>query len=319
MKAPWAGTCSVPRAPDRNQTRAKPTAQDPGVEEQLATGAGQGMAMASRVATSGQAGRAGRCGLRAVRCRGGTLQGRSGGGTGLGSQAGHEVGHDPVDREVAGVDHDGVVGLGEGARLAPLVDRVAPGDVGGHRLVVEVGHLLGTTAGPNLGRCREVHLEVGVGEDDGADVAALQHPAPRVRAHSRWRRTSSSRTAGLAATTLTARVTSGPRISMVASTPSTGLVRPASTVRSTLRARLATTSVSAGSIPHRGARERDAPVHGSGVQVLQTEVVGEGPAHGGLAGTGGAVDGHDPQGGVGGILGSRVGQARPETLPRSCQ
>ena len=46
-------------------------------------------------------------------------------------------------------------------------------------------------------------------------------PPPRDVAHARWRSRRSARTAGLAATTDTARVTSGPRISMVASIPST--------------------------------------------------------------------------------------------------
>ncbi len=77
-------------------------------------------------------------------------------------------------------------------------------------------------------------------------------PPPRAWVHSRWRRTSSLRTPGLAATSDTARFTSGPRISMVASTPST-VTASAVTSSSTTRASFSTGSVSAGSIPRRSA------------------------------------------------------------------
>src|SRR5579875_1041720 len=76
-------------------------------------------------------------------------------------------------------------------------------------------------------------------------------PPPWERPHSCWRRTSSRRTSGLAATTLTARLTSGPRISMVASTPSTST--RSATSRSRAAASLATCSASSGSTPRRMA------------------------------------------------------------------
>ena len=69
------------------------------------------------------------------------------------------------------------VGLHERRHLAALVEGVAAGEVGGHRLVVEVGDLLGAPLGPHLGIGGEVHLELGVGEHDRADVAALEHAA----------------------------------------------------------------------------------------------------------------------------------------------
>ena len=71
-------------------------------------------------------------------------------------------------------------------------------------------------------------------------------------AHARWRRRIASRTVGLAATIDTARVTSGPRISMEASTPST-VTSPSSTSSSKVSAMRPTGSSSAGSIARRSA------------------------------------------------------------------
>ena len=77
-------------------------------------------------------------------------------------------------------------------------------------------------------------------------------PPPRSATHSRWRRTSSARTRLLAATALTAEVTSRPRISTVASMPST--VTPWSpTTRSSPSDTSATSSASDGSSPRRSA------------------------------------------------------------------
>ncbi len=77
-------------------------------------------------------------------------------------------------------------------------------------------------------------------------------PPPRSAAQARCRRTISARTAGLAATVLTARVTSGPRISMVASTPSTETALSA-TAMSRSATMPATSVASAGSMPRRRA------------------------------------------------------------------
>ena len=69
------------------------------------------------------------------------------------------------------------VGLAQRRVVPALVEGVAAGQVGGHRLVVQVGHLLGPARGPDLGAGVEVHLELGVGEHHRADVAALHHAA----------------------------------------------------------------------------------------------------------------------------------------------
>ena len=183
-----------------------------------------------------------------------------------------------------------------GDALAALVERVAAGDVGGHGLVVEVGDLLRAAGGPHLGPGVEVHLELGVGEHDRADVATLDDAAAVALRPSRAAGRPARRArSALAATELTARVTSGPRISMVASTPSTRT--PSSvTSRSTLRARAATGSASAGVdvVAERG--EGDGSVHGAGVEVPQTEPFGQQPGHGRLARSGRTVDGDDTHG-----------------------
>src|SRR6266576_1037500 len=54
----------------------------------------------------------------------------------------HEHVDDFVDGAVRGVDLDGVVGRGQRAVLAALVERVAFRDRGRHRFVVELGDLL---------------------------------------------------------------------------------------------------------------------------------------------------------------------------------
>ena len=82
-----------------------------------------------------------------------------------------------VDAQARGVDEERVLGLDERRDLPALVQGVSSGEVGRDRLVVEVGHLLRATLGPHLGVGGQVHLELGVREDDGADVAALEHSA----------------------------------------------------------------------------------------------------------------------------------------------
>ena len=107
--------------------------------------------------------------------------------------------------------------------------------------------------GAHSRRRRDVELQRGVGEHDRADVAALRPPLPHARpptpvGGARARRAHRL----LAATALTAEVTSRPRISTVASTPST--VTPwSSTTRSSASDTSATSSSSDGSSPRRSA------------------------------------------------------------------
>ena len=94
---------------------------------------------------------------------------------------GHQRGElvdDGLHRPVAGVDHHGVVGLGQRRVGAAAVEVVAsrrwpppPRPAPGRAL------LLVAAGGAHLGRGRQVELERRVGEHDRADVAALDHPA----------------------------------------------------------------------------------------------------------------------------------------------
>ena len=183
-----------------------------------------------------------------------------------------------------------------GVGLPALVEGVAPGHVGGHRLVVEPGDLGGPALGPHLGAGAQVHLEHGVGEHDRADVAALQHAAaPLVGPLPLAAHQLGSRTPGLAATSDTARDTSGPRISMVASTPSTR-TRSAVTSSSTTRASSADRAGVGGVDAPAQGRERDRPVHGPRVEVLEPEPLGQAAGDGRLAGARGPVDRDDLHG-----------------------
>ena len=102
-------------------------------------------------------------------------------------QAGHldaprQVGDlrdDLLDRAVAGVDGRRVVGGDERRVLALLVLLVAQGLVAQDGLVVGA-ELLGAAAGALLGAGGEEDLELGVGRDDRADVAALGDPVAAV-------------------------------------------------------------------------------------------------------------------------------------------
>ncbi len=76
---------------------------------------------------------------------------------------------DLVDRDPGRVDLDRV---GRGGHLA-RVARVALAQVGGERVGAEAGAFLGAAAGALAAIRGEEHLHVRVGDDDGADVAAL--------------------------------------------------------------------------------------------------------------------------------------------------
>src|SRR5205085_12317206 len=82
---------------------------------------------------------------------------------------------DVVDRTSGRVDHDGVVGNRERRCGTGGVDAIAQGDVGGRVVVGQVAHLLVTPAGPLLLARREIHLELGLGKHNRADVTALDH------------------------------------------------------------------------------------------------------------------------------------------------
>src|SRR3954470_7747369 len=84
-----------------------------------------------------------------------------------------------VDRQVAGVDLDGVVRRHQRRVLALLVLLVAQGLVAQDDLVVGP-QLVGAPAGARLWAGRQEDLEARVGRDDRADVAALGHPVAAV-------------------------------------------------------------------------------------------------------------------------------------------
>ena len=140
-------------------------------------------------------------------------------------------------------------------------------------IVVDVAADLGDPAlGAHPRRRREVQLQRGVGEHDRCRCRG-----PRSRRRRARRPTaaggarSSSRTALLAATALTASVTSRPRISAVASTPSTTTPSSptASVERLGQRRRPPASSVTGDAAAQGGERHR--PVHRPGVEVLEPE------------------------------------------------
>ena len=169
------------------------------------------------------------------------------------------------------VDHDRVVGLAR-AGCPPVPGRARRAGRGRPPPPRSRGRAtsLDRRAGPHLRVGGQVHLELGVGEHD-----ACRCRGPRSRRRRGSRPTpaggarSSARTPGLAATMLTARVTSGPRISMVASTPSTvdRAVDAPSISRSA--ASLAPRRPRRGSMPAAQGRERHRAVHGAGVEVVE--------------------------------------------------
>ena len=83
-------------------------------------------------------------------------------------------GDDVVDLEVGRVDEHGVLG-----RLHPLaVELVARTEVGRERVRADVGALGLAAPRADVGIGLQVDLHLGVGRDDGADVAPLDHDVP---------------------------------------------------------------------------------------------------------------------------------------------
>ena len=181
-------------------------------------------------------------------------------------------------RHVTGVDDDRVVGRTQRRHRAGGVQVVAALHVGQHRLVVAgeaVGDVLVVAPPrPFLGRRGQEDLHVGIGQHDGADVAALDHDAAGPSASSRCRSTSRVRTSGTAETAETALVTASPRISTETSSPPRKY-RSSSGSKPTARS-----TSDASSADRRGVVEVDTgaqhgqrhdPVHRTGVQVARTQ------------------------------------------------
>ena len=79
-----------------------------------------------------------------------------------------------VDAEPGGIYHDRAVGLDKGPSCARRVVVIATFD--GRRDLVDIASGLGDAAlGAHPRRGREVQLQLGVGEHDRTDVAALEH------------------------------------------------------------------------------------------------------------------------------------------------
>ena len=257
-----SGTCSWPSTDSRNQTLAKPSRRAPHepVEHPLASSVGAAPLAVRRS-----------------------------------PEQAHDVVDDLVDRPVGGVDLDRALGLGERAVLAALVERVAAGDVGGHRLVVEVARPRwpGGWPAPRGGRSGTPSAR-----RRGTPRCRCRGPRSRPRrgsaAHSCWRRRSSVAHRGVG----------GHRAHRPGDLGAADLDRwrrrrrprrlPSATVISSSGTSLATSSASVGSIPRRSAGERDRPVHGPGVEVVEPELLGQPTGDGRLARPGRPVDGDHP-------------------------
>ena len=213
--APSAGTCSPPTICTRPKAMAtsRISADDGVIEERVHRVSGPSHVRASSPGRRAGAGVVVSVTIGPLRCR---LR------LGVGDQVEHRV-DDVVDVAVGGVDGDRVVGLrragwprgpGRGRRAGRCRRRRSRSR--GRSPPWPAGR-----PGPRRDAVRYT-FRAASGNTTRADVAALDHAAaalggPLAAGGSR----SSVRTAGLAATVDTARVTSGPRISMVASTPST--------------------------------------------------------------------------------------------------
>ncbi len=172
-----------------------------------------------------------------------------------------------------------------------LVERVASGQVGGDGLVGQLGDLLRPPRGPDLGGGVEVHLELGVGEHDRADVTTLDHATavlgrptraaagasalarPRVGRHD------AHRAGDLRAPDLDGGIDAVHRDRAVVAHASSRSTRDP---RRPARRRRVDAPAQ--------RRERDRPVHRPGVEVAEAETAGQRPGHGGLARAGGPVD-----------------------------
>ena len=170
---------------------------------------------------------------------------------------------------------------GETARVESMP--VAAADV--------VGVLVGPALGPFLGRGREEHLELGVGEDHAADVAAL-HDRPAVvgdplplEVHQGGADVGHGRhlahhAPDVGAADLVGDVVAVDRHPAVAQLDLEVLGDGGHLGR-----------VVGGAPPEDGGGHR--PVHGARLQAVEAEAVGHGPGHGGLARPDGTVDGDD--------------------------
>ena len=149
--------------------------------------------------------------------------------------------------------------------------------------------------GPHLGIGGEVHLELGVGEHDRADVAALEHPAavvghPRplapdhLGAHRRVGGHDADGTAHLGAADLDGGVDAVDGHAV------------GSQLDLDVAGQAAHDLGVAGVDPAAQGGEGDRAVHGAGVEVLEAEAGGQRLGHGGLARPGRSVDGDDPHG-----------------------
>ena len=203
---------------------------------------------------------------------------------------------DLVDGEVAGVDHQGLVGLAQRVVGPPLVEGVAAGEVGGDGLVVR-GRRPPSSAGPPAppAEASRYTLRAASGNTTVPMSRPSITPPPRSAAHSRWRRRISARTVGLAATMLTARVTSGSAdldggVHAVDHDGAVGGRRRAPCPRPGWPPPPA----SSGSTPGPQGGEGHRAVHGPGVEVRQPDALGHGPGDGGLARPGRSVDGDHP-------------------------
>jgi hypothetical protein len=154
-----------------------------------------------------------------------------------------------VDAESGGIHDDRPGGLDERSVGAGLIVPVALGD---RRL--DLVDIAPDSAPRRSARTRAEAVRYSFSSASWNTTDPMSRPSstppPRSRAQLRWRSTSSERTRLLAATALTAVVTSRLRMSAVASTPSTNTPR-SPTSRSTASANSATRSTSAGSMPRR--------------------------------------------------------------------
>ena len=141
----------------------------------------------------------------------------------------------------------------------------------------------GPPARPHLRRRGDEDLHVGVREDHGADVAAVEHGARAgVRPKSCWKSSSAARTSGKAET-------------IEAASPISWLLSAASSNRAGSSARAAATARAAIVEPLAGVEQRlrHRPVEQPGVEMAQPVMGGEPLAERALAGRRRSVDGDD--------------------------
>ena len=189
------------------------------------------------------------------------------------------------------VDDDGVGGNGERGNLAGRVDVVAPGDVGGHLVVVHVEHLLAAPLSALLVAGGHINLYWSFRENDRPDVAALDHA-----------RALSFGPLALAPDQLLAHLgvdghdANGPR-HLGAADLDRGVHivhhHPLGHVQFHVGGQLGHRRGVLGVDPAAYGAEGNGPVHGPGVEVRHPQLGRHRPGHGRFARTGRAVDGDD--------------------------